>query len=496
MELYPIYATFLVLIIPTLVFLLRKRNNSTQKRLPLPPGSLGLPIIGQSLQIFRAMRANRGEDWIRERIRKYGAVSKLNVFGSRSVLLHGPAANKFIYTCDEKVLSNQQPASVRRLMGERNLLELNGEDHKRVRGAMLSFLKPEALRQSVGRMDQEIRFHLKHHWHGKHEILVMPLMKTLTFNVICSLIFGIERGIRRERLVYLFELLIDGMLALPINLPFTRFNRSLRARSEIGNIILELIREKRQQMEKQETLDNHQDLITRFLSMTDDDVANPSPLLSDDEIVDNCTIAMIAGHDTTSVLLTFLIKLLSEHPHVYQTVLNEQEEIANRKGSLDEPLTWEDLAKMKYTWKVATETLRMNPPIFCSFRRVVQDFELGGYTIPKGWQVFWTAFMTHMDESIYPDPSTFNPARFDNQGAAPPYSFMAFGGGPRMCPGYEFARIETLTMVHYLVTRFQWKLSLEENLFGRAPLPFFHQGLPIQVKIKKPLHDDNDDVIM
>ncbi|EYU33893.1 hypothetical protein MIMGU_mgv1a007507mg [Erythranthe guttata] len=405
MELYPIYATFLLLIIPTLVFLLLKRNNSMQKRLPLPPGSLGLPIIGQSLQIFRAMRANRGEDWIRERIRKYGAVSKLNVFGSRSVLLHGPAANKFIYTCDEKVLSNQQPASVRRLMGERNLLELNGEDHKRVRGAMLSFLKPEALRQSVGRMDQEIRFHLKHHWHGKHEILVMPLMKTLTFNVICSLIFGIERGIRRERLVYLFELLIDGMLALPINLPFTRFSRSLRARSEIGDIILELIREKRQQMEKQETLDNHQDLITRFLSMTDDDVANPSPLLSDEEIVDNCSIIL-----------------------------------------------------------------------FCTK------------------QVFWTAFMTHMDESIYPDPSTFNPARFDNQGATPPYSFMAFGGGPRMCPGYEFARIETLTMVHYLVTRFRWKLSLEENLFGRAPLPFFHQGLPIQVKFKKPL--DDDDVIM
>ncbi|KAL7142796.1 hypothetical protein ABFS83_08G148100 [Erythranthe nasuta] len=481
-----IYTT-IFLVFLSLLFLLLIISNKNKSLKRLPPGSFGIPIIGQSLQLLQAMRDNKGEDWIKERIRKYGPVSKLNVFGNRSVLLHGPAANKFIYTCDEKVLANQQPASIRRLMGERNILELNGEDHKRVRGAMLSFLKPEALKQSVGKMDQEIRIHLKEHWHGNHEILVMPLMKTLTFNVICTLIFGIERGARRNRLVKLFEHVIDGTLALPINLPYTRFNRSLRARSEIRDIVLELIREKRDKMENQETLDNHhQDLITRFLSMSDVDQVNSSPLLSDEEIVDNCIVAMTAGHDTTSILLAFFIKLLSENPHVYQTVLNEQEEIAKGKsGSHDEPLTWDDLGKMKYTWRVATETLRMYPPVFCSFRKVLQDIELGGYIIPKGWQVFWTSLMTHMDETIYPDPLTFNPSRFENQGATPSFSYIAFGGGPRMCPGYEFARIETLTMVHYLVTRFKWKLSLEENLFKRDPMPVFIEGLPIHIEIKK-----------
>ncbi|KAL7111416.1 hypothetical protein ACP275_05G085900 [Erythranthe tilingii] len=484
MELYVTnYIAFLVLIIAIVVLLSKSRKR-------LPPGSLGLPLIGQSLQLFQALRANKGEDWIKDRITKYGPISKLNIFGNRTVLIHGPAANKFIYTCDEKVLSSQQPSSVRRLMGERNIFELNGENHQRVRGAMLSFLKPEALRQSVGRMDQEIRIHLKQHWHGDHNILVMPIMKTLTFNVICSLIFGIERGARRERLVKLFEQVIDGMVALPINLPFTRFNRSLRARSKVKDIVMDVIREKRRQMEIQETLDNHhqyQDLITKFLSMKNED-DNTTPLLSDEEIVDNCTIAMTAGHDTTSILLTFLVKLLSENPHVYENVLHEQEEIAKGKnGSLEEPLTWEDLMKMKYTWRVATETLRMYSPVFFFFRRVLQDIELGGYIIPKGWQVVATTFLTHMDDSIYKDPSTFDPTRFEKQGATPPYSYVPFGEGPRMCPGYEFARIETLTMIHYLVTRFKWKLSLEENPFHRDPMPFFEQGLPIQVMIKKPL---------
>lgn len=42
---------------------------------------------------------------------------------------------------------------------------------------------------------------------------------------------------------------------------------------------------------------------------------------------------------------------------------------------------------MKYTWKVAQETLRVYPPIFGGFRTTVKDVEFGGYTIPKGWQV-------------------------------------------------------------------------------------------------------------
>lgn len=164
----------------------------------------------------------------------------------------------------------------------------------------------------------------------------------------------------------------------------------------------------------------------------------------------------------------------------------EQEEIARGKKTSGDPLTWDDLAKMKYTWRVATESLRMYPPVMFSFRQVLKDIEIGGYVIPKGWQVFWAGCMTQLDESIYPDPYKFNPSRYENPGAIPPHTFLAFGGGPRMCPGYEFARIETVTMLHYLVTRFQWKLCLQENTVSRDPMPVFKQGLPIQIQIKKP----------
>lgn len=68
------------------------------------------------------------------------------------------------------------------------------------------------------------------------------------------------------------------------------------------------------------------------------------------------------------------------------SVISEQEAIAKGKAP-GEFLTWEDLAKMKYTWRVALETLRLYPPVLATFRTAMKDIEFGGYTIPKGWKV-------------------------------------------------------------------------------------------------------------
>ncbi|KAJ6978494.1 Taxane 13-alpha-hydroxylase [Populus alba x Populus x berolinensis] len=84
------------------------------------------------------------------------------------MFLHGLAANKFIYTCDGSTLVNQHPLSVRRICGERNILELNGHEHKRERGPV-SFLQPEVLKQYVDKID-EVWKHFEMHWHGKQKI--------------------------------------------------------------------------------------------------------------------------------------------------------------------------------------------------------------------------------------------------------------------------------------------------------------------------------------
>ncbi|PON51524.1 Cytochrome P450, E-class, group I [Parasponia andersonii] len=469
--------TSLMLLIPVFLLLI-KRRRSTKK---LPPGSLGIPVIGQSLSFLRAMRANTAEQWLEERIKRYGPISKLTLFGKPTVFLHGPAANKFIFTSDNSIIANQQVKSIKMILGERNLLELNSDDHRRVRSALMLFLKPDSLKHYVGNLEEEIRWHLEMHWQGKQEVTVLPLMKTLTFNIISSLLFGIQRGSRRDKLVDLFRQMMDGMWSVPLNFPFTRYSRSLKASKMVQNIVSQLIHEKRVELE-QKGASPQQDLITCLLSIRND---KNEEMITEKEIVHNVVLVMTAGHDTSSILLTFMLRFLSTEPAIYEAVLQEQEEIARTKAA-GEFLTWEDLAKMKYTWRVALETLRMVSPVFGSFRKTLKDLEYGGYLIPKGWQIFWASPMTHMDNDIYPEPSKFDPNRFENQASVPSYSFVAFGGGPRMCPGNEFARIETLITIHYLVTRFTWKLCADTS-FCRDPMPVPAQGLPLQIKQKKPL---------
>ena len=118
------------------------------------------------------MRSDKAEEWLQERARKYGPISKMSIFGKPTVLVTGQAYNKFVFSSDGKTLSSKQPTSVSRLMGESNLFQTIGEDHSRLRGAILSFLKPEALKQYVGLMDNEIRLHLAQYWHPDHVISV------------------------------------------------------------------------------------------------------------------------------------------------------------------------------------------------------------------------------------------------------------------------------------------------------------------------------------
>ena len=172
-------------------------------------------------------------------------------------------------------------------------------------------------------------------------------------------------------------------------------------------------------------------------------------------------------------------------PIPYSTIIlrcAEHDEIAKSKGDGD-TLTWEDLSNMKFTWRAAQEMLRLVPPIFGTFRRATKDIEFNGYVIPKGWQVMWAAAATHMDGSLFPEPAKFNPSRFENP-SAPPCSFVAFGAGPKICVGMEFARVETLVAIHYLVRRFRWKLCCKENTFVRNIQPTPLHGLPIQLEQK------------
>jgi cytochrome P450 len=103
---------------------------------------------------------------------------------------------------------------------------------------------------------------------------------------------------------------MDGIWAVPVNLPFTAFSRSIRASARARRLIAGILRETRAKMERAEA-SRSSDLIACLLSLTNHSGA---PLLSGKEIVDNSMVALVAGHDTSSILMTFMVHQLANDP--------------------------------------------------------------------------------------------------------------------------------------------------------------------------------------
>ncbi|KAH9311011.1 hypothetical protein KI387_026046 [Taxus chinensis] len=461
-------STLLVFIISKIV----KTGNGKK----LPPGSLGLPLIGETLQFLSAYRSHKSKDWVKKRVAKYGPVFKTSLMGSPTVIVTGQAGNRFLFHNDGHRILNKQPKNFTRIFGESGIGELAGEEHKRIRGAIMQFMKPEALQKFVGRIESVIQQHFADCWEGKDIITVMPLMKKLTFQVACDLFFSLSDSAERETLANEFNTAVKGIWSVPLDLPGTAFRKAFEARSRVSQRLSLLLDVRRKEIE-QGKASPRQDLMSCLLTMKDE---NDKPL-TEEEILDIVVVVMIAGHDTTYNLLTHLVRGLALNPDIYQNILQEQTLVLEGKQP-NEPLTWEDLRKMKYTWKVAQETLRLFPPIFGGFRKANEDVEYQGYTIPKGWQLFWETSSTHWNEEIFKEPHKFDPSHFDTQVSR--YVFTPFGGGPRICPGYDFAKIETMIFLHHLVTKWKWTLVDPNEKIMCDPTPTPVMGLPINLQAK------------
>lgn len=120
--------SFLFLVAFTLIsaFLLSKYLSRPRTRSTLPGGSLGYPLIGETLSFLRAQREDRGPEWLEERISKHGSVFKTSILGSRTVVIIGQAGNKFVLGADDDVLAAKQPLTLQTIGGKQNILELTG----------------------------------------------------------------------------------------------------------------------------------------------------------------------------------------------------------------------------------------------------------------------------------------------------------------------------------------------------------------------------------
>ncbi|KAI9563277.1 hypothetical protein GHT06_010735 [Daphnia sinensis] len=186
--------------------------------------------------------------------------------------------------------------------------------------------------------------------------------------------------------------------------------------------------------------------------------------LDDTGIREEINMLTFAGHDTTSIAMGWFLYLIAKHPTHQQMIVDELDSVF--RGDRDRPCTLQDVSELQYMERCIKETLRLYPSVPVLVRKVSQDIEIGGYTIPAGVTVIPFFYYIHHDPDLYPDPEAFKPERFfpENSIDRHPYAFIPFGAGPRHCLECH-VRPLVLNPIEVFTSALQ-KLSVTEEFFN------------------------------
>lgn len=200
------------------------------------------------------------------------------------------------------------------------------------------------------------------------------------------------------------------------------------------------------------------DLIDLHLSSVD---PKTEKAFDDDQIRDNILTYIVAGHETTAILLSWALYLCAYDERVQQKLRDEIQEVLGNRAPVAE-----DLDKLPYTRMVIDETLRLYPPAPIMARDATEDIDFGDFQIKKKQVIWIPVYCVHRNKSYWTDPDRFWPERFEDRKAIERFSFIPFGEGPKICIGAQFAIQEAMLVLATLIQRFDFSA-----IRGKDPAP-------------------------
>ena len=375
------------------------------------------------------------------RFERYGRVFRTR-FVYPCVFVVGEAANRTLMITRRAEFSFGQGyarTSVRRIF-ENSIMLQDGEEHRRMR----AILKP-----AVGRLAlKEAAFGVQEIWARTIDTAlcdgadVYTLSQRTTFEVAANVLSGLELGRETDAVRPHFERLIEGVMSpIPFRVPFGRLDRALEARRVLERLLSPRVLEARRREPRGLVgqLAHHRDPDGTTLTVT--------------EIVEHLLLLAWAGYDTTASSASWVLHVLAERPDWQERLRQELQSAEGPELMLAEG--GRELPQLEW-FLLELERLHPSAPFFP--RVALEDVEVEGYLIEKGSLVFYTPYMSHRDPASFDHPDAFDPERWDPARAprrATPAQLFGFGGGPRICLGKAFAKLQLRLAVHALVTRYR-----------------------------------------
>ena len=341
------------------------------------------------------------------------------------------------------------------VVGDESMIVSDGTDHKRRRSSVQGAFSRRRLNgwipMIIDRTDVAIDAVIASLDSGEGEANLYDVGRSLVLDVVVRALFGEELAKHSDRIGELFRRPQDYLEApavkqIPHPIPWTARAKVRADRRSIDAII--------------------DDEIARLRATTSDDPNVDGGVLAslvregtltDNEIRDQVVSLMGAGFDTTSASLAWMFWCVSLLPGLWQRLRTEADEVFGPVHDSTTPYDHHTLAALDLADRAMRETTRLHPAGVISPREAASDLEVGGYRIPKGTLILWSAHLAGRNADSWSSPETFNPDRFvdltADQKAAADAAWVPFGRGARNCIGFALAQMELTLIISRVAQR-------------------------------------------
>jgi cytochrome P450 len=324
---------------------------------------------------------------------------------------------------------------------QRRLIQ-KGFDRKQLEA--LSAIMQDSLRESLQVFDKQV---------GAGPVDIYPHLMKMTFAMVARSLFGAKLkdediDLISHTILTVQEFIVRQTLQPYLN-PWFSLSGSLRKHEEMraraDSVLLEYIRRRR-------TETPGHDLLQTLMDARYSDGEG----MSDELVLSESMQLLVAGHETSSNALSWLLYLLSSRPESLEKLREEFDTVLDGR-----PLSYVDVPRLEFASQIIQETLRLYPPFWMIDREAVVDDSAGDVLIPQGSTVIVFVYGAHHAAQSWQDPERFDPERFtkSDEKLQPPFTYLPFGGGPRGCIGGNYAMLQILMILSDVLRKYDFELT-------------------------------------
>ena len=368
-----------------------------------PPG----PRI-KSDWIFALRRIRDPLGFFTQMVRKYGDIVHLKTGEPNIFLLNDPDQIKRILITDARKFTKGHGLQRARIFLGNGLLTSEGEPHRTQRRLVQPAFHHDRIAGYAATMVDYGR-RLADNWTNGSTIDVSTEMTRLTLAIVAKTLFDtdIESEATEVRSALTTTMKQFPRYVIPLadllqRLPLPSNRRFEHAKKYLDATIQRFIDERRANGT------DKGDLLSMMLLATDEDEGGRQ--MTDEQVRDEAMTLFIAGHETTSMALTWTWYLLSQNPEAEKRLQEEVDAVIGTR-----PATIADIPRLKYTEMVLAESMRLFPPAWVIGRRNIDEYKVGDFIIPADSLILMSQWVMHRDQQYFSKPTVFDPGRWTDE---------------------------------------------------------------------------------